>query len=169
MGIGRGAAGNAEAGQKQRAAEGGEFVEHAAELKEVAGEHSGGRDAHFEFQAEGLEADAGLRDHFGVEHRRHAGAAAGVMFAEGEFDGDQRAGGGQQGFDLGDQKAGEFDDLLEAEGEDAVGVQAGADVPDGDGFAVAGDDLLHVFVDQFAHGVEIVFPDVHPIGDFALR
>ena len=169
MEIGGGAAGDVEAREEEGAAEGGEFVEHGAELEEVAGEHSGGRDAHFKFEAEGFEADAGLRHHFGVEHRRDAGAAAGVVLAEGEFDRYESAGGREQGFHLRDEQAREFDDLFEAEGEDAVGVQAGTDIPDGDTPPVAGDDFLDVFVDEFAHGIEIVFPDVHPVGDFAVR
>ena len=90
-----------------------------------------------------------------------------MMLAEGVFDGYEGAGGGEEGFDLGDQEPGEFDDLLEAEGEDAIGVDAGADIPDGDRFAIARDDFLDVFVGELAQRVEIVFPDVHPIGDFA--
>lgn len=164
-GVGEGAAGNADAGEEEGAAEGGKLVEEGGELEEVAGEHAGGGDAHFEFEAEGFEGDAGLRDHLRVGHGRDGGAVAGVVFAEALAEGDEGAGVGEGGFDLADEEAGELDDLFEGEGEGGVGVEAGDDVPDGDLAAVSLDHSLDVFVGEVAEGVVVVLPDEHPVGD----
>ena len=76
----------ADGGHEERAAEGGEAVEHATDLEEVAHVPPGHGDAQLHFEAEGFEVDAGLGDHFGVEHGGDARAGAGVVFAEGVHD-----------------------------------------------------------------------------------
>jgi hypothetical protein len=93
---------------------------------------------------------AGLRDHFRVQHRRHADAGLGVVFAEGVRDRDERFRVGEDRFDLRDEHARQLDDLLEGERERGARVQAGDDVPRPDGAAVTLHDLLHVLVRHLA-------------------
>src|SRR5690606_627237 len=90
-----------------------------------------------------------------------------AVFAEGvvDLDGDLRA-----GVKLADgehAEAREIDDLLEAEVEVRVDVEAGADNPARDAAPVARDERVDVLVGQLAKGLVVVLPDVEPVGDAA--
>src|SRR5256885_1118585 len=80
-GIGRVAIRRADRGQKHRPADRGKFVEHRADLKEIARVKARRRHAGFQLEPERFEVYSGLRDHLGIEHRRNAAGSLGVIFA----------------------------------------------------------------------------------------
>ena len=147
-----------------RLAEGGEAVDHRRQLKHVADVHAVAAGAHVELQPEGIEINAVLHDHVGVQQRRNRARVARIVFAprRHEVDHGERFGRHLLGDRRGQSR--QLDELFEVHVEGVVRVDAADDVPGLHMLAEALDDPADMLVNEIANRLEIVFVNIQPIG-----